>query len=152
MVVLGACAGGAALSPATQNIAFTDHGTTQQSGNDGGPRIVAAANAQARTELAALLPTLPAATDRVYIGAFAGSQRTGGYALRVDAVERTGDRLVVRATFTAPPSDAITIQVLTSPAHLVSIPAADAAGVREVVLIDQSGAERARGSVTQSRP
>jgi hypothetical protein len=140
------------LSPATQNIAFTDHGTTQQSGNDGGPRIVAAANAQARTELATLLPTLPAATDRVYIGAFAGSQRTGGYALRVDAVERTGDRLVVRATFTAPPSGAITIQVLTSPAHLVSISAPDAAGVREVVLVDQSGAERARGSVTQSRP
>jgi len=58
----------------------------------------------------------------------------------------------VRATFTAPAPGALTIQVLTSPAQLVSIPNASAASVREVVLVDQSGAERARGSVTQSRP
>ena len=151
-VLLAACAGNSAVSPATERVPFTDHGTTQMSGNDAGPRVVVATDAQSRAALASLLPSVPSAPDRVYIGVFAGSQRTGGYALKVDAIERTGDRLTVRATFTAPAPGALTIQVLTSPAQLVSIPSASAASVREVVLVDQSGAERARGSVTQSRP
>ena len=151
-LVLGACAGGAAVSPVVERVPFTDHGATQMSGNDDGPRIVVGSDDRGRAELTALLPRAPSAPDRVYLGVFAGSQRTGGYAIKVDAIERGGDRLVVRATFTEPSPGALTIQVLTSPAQLVSIPSASAVGVREAVLVDQSGVERARGSVTQSRP
>ena len=140
------------MTPASERVPFTDHGTTQMSGNDDGPRVLVAADERGRAELAALLPSVPAAQDRVYIGVFAGSQRTGGYTVKVDAIERTGDRLVVHATFTAPAPGALTIQVLTSPAQVVSVASASMAGVREVVVVDQSGAERARGSVTQSRP
>ncbi len=140
------------MSPTPQPVAFQDQGATQISEHSGGPRLVVATDAAGRAELAKLVPSVPSSSDRVYLGVFAGSQRTGGYAVRVDAVERSGDRLVVRATFTVPPSGALTIQVLTSPAQLVSIPAASAAGLREAILLDQGGAERARGSVTQSRP
>src|SRR3989442_6331054 len=126
--LLTACAG-AAVTPASERVPFTDHGTTQMSGNDDGPRVVVAADERGRAQLAALLPSLPAAQDRVYIGVFAGSQRTGGYALKVDGIERTGDRLVVRAAVTAPPPGALPIQGLTSPAQLVSVPTPSMAGV-----------------------
>jgi hypothetical protein len=149
-VFLVGCAGASVTAP-TERLAFTDHGATQMSSNDGGPRIVVATDARGRAELATLLPSVPQADDRAYVAVFAGSQRTGGYAVRVDAVERTGDRLVVHATFTAPAPGALTIQVLTSPAHLVSVASTAVVGVREAVVVDQSGAERARGSVTQSR-
>ena len=140
------------MSASTERIAFTDHGATQMSANDGGPRVVVATDARGRADLAALLPSVPSADDRAFIAVFAGSQRTGGYAVRVESIERTGDRLVVHATFTAPAPGALTIQVLTSPAHLVSVPLTAVAGVREAVVVDQTGGERARGSVTQSRP
>jgi hypothetical protein len=39
-------------------------------------------------------------------------------------------------------------QVLTSPAHVVSIAAADAAGVREAILFDERGTEIARATTT----
>lgn len=132
----------------TQNIAFTDHGSTQQSGYDG-PARVAAANAPADAGLGQLAS--PDKT-RLYIAVFAGSQRTGGYDIRVVRVDRAGGTLTVRAVFSSPAPDALTIQVLTSPAHLVSIDRQSAAGARDVVLVDQSAAERARGTVRQSQP
>jgi PrcB C-terminal len=89
---------------------------------------------------------------RLYIAVFAGSQRTGGYAIRVAGVDRSGDMLTLRALFVAPAPDALAIQVLTSPAHLVSIERQPAAGATEIVLVDQMGAERARGAVPQSEP
>ena len=89
---------------------------------------------------------------RLYIAVFAGSQRTGGYALRVAGVDRAGDTLTVRAFFVVPAPDALTIQVLTSPAHLVSIDRRSATGARDIVLADQSAAVRARGTVPQSEP
>ena len=91
-------------------------------------------------------------TGRVYLGVFAGQQRTGGYSVHVDSVERVGDRLNIRSTFTVPPSAAVVIQVITSPAQLVSIARDATSGVREAVLIDQSGAVRARAPVPQSTP
>ncbi len=87
---------------------------------------------------------------RLYIAVFAGSQHTGGYAIRVASVDRAGDTLTVRALFVAPAPDALTIQVLTSPAHLVSIDRQSATGARDIVLVDQSAAVRARGTVPQS--
>ena len=142
------CGGPGADVTDAQNIPFTDHGSTQQSGYEGGPRVVAASDL-GLTGLGRLVT--PAAT-RFYLAAFAGSQRTGGYDIRVARVDRSGDTLTVRAMFTVPPPDALTIQVLTSPAHLVSIDRRAAASAREVVLLDQSAAERARGPVPQSQP
>jgi hypothetical protein len=131
-----------------QSIPFNDHGTTQQSGNDGGPRIAVATDAGpiGLGELARA-----SQSGRLYVGVFAGTQRTGGYSVKVDRIERTGDTIVVHATFSAPAPGALTIQVITSPAQLVSIDQQSASGIRSAVLLDQSGAERARATVTQSR-
>ena len=130
---------------------FVDHGTTQQSANDDGPSVAVAATPEG-TGLEQLAAGRPAEAGRLYIGVFAGTQRTGGYGVRVDAIERSGDRLVVRATLSAPAPGVLTIQVITSPAQLVSIASAAASGAREAVLVDQSGSERARTTVPQSQP
>ena len=132
----------------TQGIPFTEHGSSQHSGND------SAATIAVGTDPTALgLGALASRDDsRVYIGVFAGSQNTGGYGIRVTRVDRSGETLTVRATFSSPAPGALTIQVLTSPAQLISIDRQSAAGAREVVLVDQSAAERARGTVPQSQP
>ena len=131
-----------------QSIPFVEHGSTQHSTHDGAPRIALAADP---ADLG--LRELASRDDgRLYIAAFAGSQRTGGYGIRVVRVERAGDMLTVRAMFSSPAPNALTIQVLTSPAHLVSIDRASAASAHEIVLVDQSAAERARGVVPQSQP
>lgn len=136
------------MSSPLRSIPFANHGSPQQSGHEGGPQIVAATD-PALTGLGEL-----AARDdsRLYIAVFAGSQRTGGHAIRVAGVDRAGDTLTVRALFVAPAADALTVQVLTSPAHLISIERQSASSAREIVLVDQSGAERARGAVRQSQP
>lgn len=136
------------VTPAQSGIPFTEHGSTQQSSYDGAPRVAVAAD-PASLGLGQL-----ASPDkgRLYIAVFAGSQRTGGYGIRVVRVDRAGDTLTVRAMFSSPAPDAFTIQVLTSPAHLVSIDRQSVVSARQVVLVDQSGAERARGAVPQSEP
>ena len=131
-----------------QNIPFTDHGSTQQSGYEGGPRIVAAGD----LGLTGLGGLATKDATRLFLAAFAGSQRTGGYDIRVARIDRAGTTITVRATFVTPAPGALTIQVLTSPAQLVSIERNSAASARDVVLVDQSGAERARGTVPQSQP
>lgn len=133
----------------SQSVAFVDHGTTQQSGNDGGVEIVAATD-PARTGLGQLVSG--AQSGRFFIAVFAGTQRTGGYAVRVQSVERDGDRLTVRASFASPSPGTLTIQVITSPAQLISISTANASGVREAVLVDDSGAEVAHVEVSLSGP
>ena len=148
LVATIACAGPAAQVTDAQNIPFTDHGSTQQSGYEGGPRVVAATDL-GLTGLGGL--AAPDAT-RLYLAAFAGSQRTGGYDIRVVRIDRSGGMVTLRAMFTVPPPGALTIQVLTSPAHLVSIDRRAAASARDVVLLDESAAERARGTVPQSQP
>ena len=135
-----------------RSVAFIDHGATQQSANDGGPVLLVAADNATRAKLVGLYPNVPPDPGRVYLGIFAGQQRTGGYSVRVDSVERVGDRLNIRSTFGVPPSGALTIQVITSPAQLISIAPADASGVREAVLIDQAGVEKGRSAVPQSTP
>jgi hypothetical protein len=136
------------LSSPVRSVPFANHGSPQQSGHEGGPRIVAATD-PAFTGLGDLASR---DDDRLYIAAFAGSQRTGGYAIRVAGVDRAGDTLTVRALFVVPAPDALTIQVLTSPAHLVSIERQSASGARDIVLVDQSAAERARSPMPQSHP
>ena len=79
-------------------------------------------------------------------------ERTGGYGIRVLRVDRAADTLRVHAMFSSPAPNAFTIQVLTSPAHLVSIDRQSAVSGRDIVLVDQSGAERARSAMPQSQP
>ena len=148
LVVIAALAVGCGGVTQAQSIPFADLGSTQQSTYEGGPRIAAATD-----PAAAGLGELASRVDgRLYIAVFAGAQRTGGYGIRVVRVDRAGDMLTVRAMFSVPAPDALTIQVLTSPAHLVSIDRQAAAGARDIVLVDQSAAERARGTVPQSQP
>jgi len=147
LVIAGLLVGCGGVTQA-QSIPFTEHGSTQQAAHDGGPRIAAASDPASLG-----LGELATRDDgRLYIAVFAGSQRTGGYAIRVVRVDRTGDTLTVRAMFSSPAADAFTIQVLTSPAHLVSIDRQAASGAKDIVLIDQSAAERARGAMPQSQP
>ena len=142
------CGGASAGVTDARNIPFTEHGSTQQSAHDGVARVAAAADPASLG-----LGGLASREDgRLYIAVFAGSQRTGAYGIRVVRVDRAGDTLTIRAMFSVPASGALTIQVLTSPAHLVSIDRQSATGARDIVLLDQSAAERARSTVPQSQP
>jgi len=101
-----------------------------------------------RATISQLVPNATAPSGRVLVAAFQGQRNTGGYSIAITAIERNGDQLVVRATFAVPGPGAMVIQVLTSPAHVVSIASADATGVREAILIDSTGVERARVTTT----
>lgn len=116
--------------------------------DDGGPAILVGTTDVSRATIVRVIPNVSAPSGRVLVVAFQGEQRTGGYAIQITAVERRADQLIVRATFTEPRSDSFVTQVITSPAHVVSIAAADAAGVREAILIDADGVERARVPIT----
>jgi hypothetical protein len=149
VALLGACGGAGSGTVTPQAVPFTEHGQTAQSRVEDGPQIVVG-TAPSATGLAELVTAPDPAW--LYIGVFAGERRTGGYAVKVDHIERTGDRLDVIATFISPPKDALTIQVITTPAQLVSIERSRASGVRDVVLLDTSGTEMARTTVPQSQP
>lgn len=130
-------------------VPFTDHGQTGQSRAVEGPQIVVG-TAPSATGLGELVAT--ADQTRLYIGVCAGERRTGGHAVMVERIERTKDRLDVFAAFLSPPKDALTIQVITTPAQLVSIERQSVLGVREAVLLDGAGTEMARTTVPQSQP
>jgi protease stability complex PrcB-like protein len=61
------------------------------------------------------------------VGVFLGSRPTAGFAVEIVGAEARGDSLVVRYRETAPPRDAVTAQILTSPFHLVAAPRASGA-------------------------
>ena len=130
-----------------QVVPFVDHGKTQLSENDDGPKVALNRDVQG-TGLGGLAPN--AQTGRLFIAVFAGAKRTGGFAVQVERVSRKGDRLEIHARFAEPPKDALVTQVLTSPAQLVSIDRREASGVRAAILMDSSGVERAHVAVRQS--
>ena len=101
-----------------------------------------------RAKIAQLVPNATAPSGRVLVAVFQGQQNTGGYSVQIDAIERSGDQLVVHATFVVPGPGAMVTQALTSPAHVVSIATADATGVREAILVDGTGVERTRINTT----
>ena len=109
--------------PAGNEISFRDEGVTTNSAHDDATAIEAVR-----------------AAGGLRITAFQGTQRSGGYAIRIERITRLGDELRVHAAFIAPAKDALVTMALTSPAHTVSID--ETAAV--VVLYDTSGAERAR--------
>ncbi len=153
--LLASCGGGGvgtrgtvSPTPSSRAIAFTEVVSTAQARHDSGPTLVIGTSDASRATIARVIPNAGVAWGRVLVAALQGEQRTGGYSIHITRIERTGDRLDVHATFTEPAKDAMVTQVLTSPAHVVSIASADASGVREAVLLDESGAERARTNVS----
>jgi hypothetical protein len=146
----GSAGGGGAVSPTPSAgpIAFVEVAATSQARDDSGPGLVVGTTDAARVRITQLVPGASVPAGRVMIAAFQGQQSTGGYSVHITVVERRGDQLLVRATFTRPGPDAFVTQVLTSPAHVVSIAAADAAGVREAILFDERGTEIARATTT----
>lgn len=150
-LILASCGGGAAPGATyPQDVPFEDHGSASQSGiEQPTPAIAVAVDAAAKAELAALATTAePVAEGRIAIAVFQGEQRTGGYSVKVDKVtRRTATTLEVRAVFTAPGADAIVIQVLTSPFHVISVAGADVTGVDRVMLVDAAGKQHASVTV-----
>jgi len=135
-------------SPSARSVAFTEVAATSQAQDDSGEMLVVGTTDAARAKIAGLVPNATAPSGRVLVAVFQGQQNTGGYSVQITAIERNGDQLVVRATFAVPGPGAIVTQALTSPAHVVSIAAADATGVKEAILIDGSGAEHLRINTT----
>ena len=133
-----------------RDVPFEDHGTAMQAEiGQSTPAIGVAPDAEAKAELERIAPAGRAVPDdRVAIAVFQGEQRTGGYSVKVGSVtRRTATTLEVRAVFSSPAPDAIVIQVLTSPAHIVSVARADVTGVDRVVLVDASGKQQASVTV-----
>lgn len=141
----GAGAGGA-TQPAAKNVPFADVATSQQSNRD--LAIVVATSDATQAPIARLFNAAPPSADRALVAAFQGEQRTGGFSIRITKIERSGDELIVRVAVTRPAADAMVTQVITSPAHAVSVLRSDIAGARVAVLIDANGAEMARSDIT----
>lgn len=135
-------------TPSSRSVAFTEVATTAQAQDDSAPTLIVGTSDAPRAAIARLVPGATASAGRVLVAVFQGQQRTGGYSVHITAIERRGDQLIVRATFASPGPGAIVTQVLTAPAHVVSIAASDAAGLREAVLFDERGTERARVTTT----
>ena len=127
LAACGAGSGGTRQSGVTPSagpeVVFQNEGATTSSTHDG-PVAIEAVQAGAGLR----------------ITAYQGTQRSGGYAIRIERITRLGDELRVQAAFSVPAKDALVTMALTSPAHTVSV--SEAAAV--VVLYDASGVERAR--------
>ena len=152
-LALAAC-GGSALAPTAASIApvvksvpFSEVATSQRANYDGDAEVLVGFSSAARDQILRRVNTATAPSSGVLVGVFQGEQRTGGHAVQITKIERSGDQLVVTATFTVPPSDGFVTQVITSPAHLVSIASGDLTGAKTAVLLDASGAERSRVSI-----
>ena len=135
-------------SPSARSITFAEVAATSQVRDDSGEMLIVGTTDVARAKIADLVPNATAPSGRVLVAVFQGQQNTGGYSVQITAIERNGDQLVVRATFGVPAPGAMVTQVLTSPAHIVSIASADATGVKEAILVDSTGTEHVRINTT----
>jgi hypothetical protein len=139
---------GGAGGNVTRNVPFAEVTYAAYGRHDSGATIVVATNDHWRATLARLVDGANVPADRVAVAAFQGEQRSGGFSIHIERIERSGDQLVVHATFTEPPPGSMNTMALTSPVHVVSIAAADAKDLKHAVLVDRDGAERARVAVT----
>jgi hypothetical protein len=64
-------------------------------------------------------------STRTVVAVFLGSRPSAGYRVEITGTRQDGKRLVVTWREIAPSRDSLLAQVLTSPAHLVSIPRFD---------------------------
>jgi hypothetical protein len=135
-------------SVSPRSVAFTEVATTAQARDDSGPTLIVGTSDASQAAILRLVPGATASAARVMVAVFQGQQNTGGYSVHITAIERSGDQLVVHANFARPGPGAIVTQVLTAPAHVVSIATADAGGLREAILVDDRGSEIARIAIT----
>jgi hypothetical protein len=145
-IILAVCLGGACATTA-RAVAFADVASAATSRHEGGPALIIGTTDGARATIASLRPGLTLPGGIVLVAAFQGQQPTGGFGIRIARIERDGDRLVVRAIFSKPLDNGFVTDLVTSPVHIVSIAASDTFGVREAVLLDETGVERARASL-----
>jgi len=131
-----------------RSVTFTEVTYVAYGRHDSGPAIVVGTNDQSRATLARLVDGAKVPDDRVAVAAFQGQQTSGGFSIQIERIERSGDQLLVHAKFSEPKPGSMNTMALTSPVHVVSIAASDAAGLKDAVLLDQTGAERARINTT----
>ena len=128
-------------------VPFDDVAQTANGNYDGGPAIIVGTTDAAESTIIRSVPGIAKRPGRVLLIAMQGSQRTAGFAIRIDKVERDADRLLVRATFITPAPGAVTAQVLTAPAHVIAIAPNELTGIHDVRLLDGAGVERSRTTV-----
>jgi predicted phage gp36 major capsid-like protein len=126
-----------------------DHGTTQQSANDNGPTLVVATQ-PGQTGLGELVTS--AQRGRLFMAVFAGTKRTGGFAVEVDRFGAHWRSLRDPCALHRVAAERPGYPDAHVSAQLVSAGGLSASGVREVVLLDQAGVEVARSAVPQSQP
>jgi hypothetical protein len=131
-----------------RNVTFTEIAYVAYGRHDSGPAIVVGTNDHWRATLARLVDSAKVPAGRVAVAAFQGEQISGGFSIHIERIERSGDQLLVHANFSEPPPGSMNTMALTSPVHVVSIAAADAAGLKDAVLLDGTGAERATATLT----
>ncbi len=112
------------------------------------PALIVGTSDSARATIASLRPGLTLPDGVVLVAVFEGQEPAGGFSIRVTGIERNGGRLIVRAVFGKPLDNSINTEAPTSPIHVVSIAGSEISGVREAVLVDETGAERARANLT----
>ena len=64
-------------------------------------------------------------SKRTVVAVFLGSRPSAGYRVEVNGTRQDGNALIVTWRELPPPRDSLLAQVITSPAHLVSIPKFD---------------------------
>jgi hypothetical protein len=131
-----------------RTVTFTEVTYVAYGRHDSGPAIVVGTNDQSRATLARLVDGAKVPDGRVAVAAFQGQQTSGGFSIHIERIERSGDQLLVHAKFSEPAPGSMNTMALTSPVHVVSIAASDAAGLREAILVDGAGAQRARINTT----
>jgi hypothetical protein len=144
----GPVGGGGAGGTVPRNVTFAELTYVGYGRHDSGPAIVVGTNDHWRATLARLVEGVSVPAGRVAVAVFQGEQSSGGYSIHVERIERSGDQLIVHAKFTEPAPGSMNTMALTSPVHVVSIDAADAAGLKDAVLLDGTGAERAKATLT----
>jgi VWFA-related protein len=107
-------------------IPFTTVNSNAMSGIDRGEQVVARTAAEWETlwrrhAAGRPAPAVDFSRDMV-VGVFLGSRPTGGFGVQITAVERIGDAIVVKWAEQAPARDQMAAQVMTAPAHLVTMP------------------------------
>lgn len=131
-----------------RNVTFTEITYVAYGRHDSGPAIVVGTNDQWRATLTRLVDGAEVPTGRVAVAAFQGQQTSGGFAIHIERIERSGDQLLVHAKFSEPAPGSMNTMALTSPVHVVSIAASDVSGLKAAVLLDGTGAERAKATLT----
>ncbi|HKY49625.1 MAG TPA: protease complex subunit PrcB family protein [Candidatus Limnocylindria bacterium] len=148
LVACGSTAGSGGVGGAvTRDVPFADVAYVAYGRHDTGPAIVVGANDQWRAVLARLVDGSSVPDGRVAVAAFQGEQRSGGFSIKIERIQRTGDQLIVHAKFSEPAPGSMNTMALTSPVHVVSIAAADAKDLKLAVLLDETGTERAKATL-----